>query len=110
MGSLGLPICFLNQNIKSKSKASAMETNWTESLREKLDGHYVWPDLYVFKFIVPKGNEEAVKSLFPRHTVKEKTSKNGNYTSLTIEMMVPSSDVVIDIYLKTTVIEGLIAL
>ena len=87
-----------------------MDTDWTLSLREKLDQHYAWPDLYIFKFIVPKGKEEDVKQLFPRHTVKEKASKNGNYTSLTIQMMIPSSDAVIEVYLKTSLIEGLIAL
>ena len=87
-----------------------METDWTLSLREKLEQHYAWPALYIFKFIVPKGKEEEVKRIFPNHDVKEKTSKNGNYTSLTIQMMAPSSDSVIEVYLKTSTIEGLIAL
>ncbi len=87
-----------------------MDTDWTLSLREKLDQHYAWPALYVFKFIVPKGKEEAVKQIFPAHEVKEKASKNGNYISLTIQMMAPSSDVVIEVYMKTSTIEGLIAL
>ncbi|MEK6783016.1 MAG: DUF493 family protein [Bacteroidota bacterium] len=87
-----------------------METDWTNSLREKLDQYYAWPALYIFKFVVPKGKEEEVKYLFPRHTVKEKASKNGNYISLTIQMMMPSSEDVIEVYRKTAVIEGLIAL
>jgi putative lipoic acid-binding regulatory protein len=86
------------------------ETDWTKSLREKLDQHYAWPALYIFKFIVPKGKADEVKQLFPFHTVTEKVSKNGNYTSLTIQMMAPSSDTVIEVYLKTSEIEGLIAL
>ena len=85
-------------------------TDWTLSLREKLDRHYAWPALYIFKFIVPKGKEEEVRQLFPRHIVKEKASKNGNYTSLTIQLMIPSTDAVIEIYVKTSIIEGLIAL
>lgn len=87
-----------------------METEWTISLREKLDQHYAWPALYIFKFIVPKGKEEAVKQVFPKHEVKEKVSKNGNYTSLTIQIMAPSSEAVIEVYQKTSTIEGLIAL
>ena len=87
-----------------------MEPDWTLSLREKLDQHYAWPALYIFKFIVPKGKEEAVKLLFLAHEVKEKASKNGNYTSLTIQIMAPSSEAVIEVYLKTSTIEGLIAL
>ncbi len=87
-----------------------MEADWTNSLREKLEQHYAWPALYMFKFIVPKGKEEEVKQLFPQHFVNEKASKNGNYISLTIQMMVPSTDTVIEVYLKTSAIEGLIAL
>ncbi|MBK5279335.1 MAG: DUF493 domain-containing protein [Bacteroidia bacterium] len=87
-----------------------MDTDWTQSLREKLDKHYAWPALYIFKFIVPKGKEGEVKQLFPLHIVKEKVSKNGNFISLTIQMMIPTSDTVIDVYLKTAKIEGLIAL
>jgi len=87
-----------------------MEPSWAASLREKLDKHYAWPALYIFKFIVPRGKEEEVRKLFPRHTTTEKPSKNGNYTSLTTQMMMPSSDSVIEIYLKASVIEGLIAI
>lgn len=90
----------------SGSKAA----DWTKSLREKLEQHYAWPALYIFKFIVPAGKEEEVKQLFPLHTATEKVSKNGNYTSLTIQIMAPSSDTVIEVYVKTSEIEGLIAL
>ena len=87
-----------------------MEPNWSESLREKLDQHYIWPSLYTFKFIVPKGKEEEVKNLFPNHEASERKSKNGNYTSVTINMMMPNSDSVIDVYEKVASIEGIIAL
>ena len=87
-----------------------MEANWTASLKEKLDQHYAWPALYTFKFIVPKGKEKEVTSLFPNHVATEKTSKNGNYTSITLQMMMPSSESVIDVYVATYNIEGIIAL
>lgn len=86
------------------------EPDWATSLREKLDQHYAWPALYTFKFIVPTGKEAQVKILFPRHETAERISKNGNYTSLTVQMMMPSSNAVIDVYLKTSEIDGLIAL
>lgn len=86
------------------------EPPWATSLREKLDQHYAWPALYTFKFIVPKGKEAQVKGLFPRHETAERASKNGNYTSVTVQMMMPSSNAVIEIYLKAAEIEGLIAL
>ncbi len=87
-----------------------MDATWAESLRKKLDEHYIWPALYTFKFIVPKGKEEEVKRLFPLHESTERHSKNGNYTSVTIQMMMPGSDAVIDIYRAASGIEGIIAL
>jgi uncharacterized protein len=87
-----------------------MDQQWLNGFREKLDQHHSWPSLYVFKFIVPSGKEEEVKKLFPLHTTTEKPSKQGNYISITIQMMMPSSDAVIDIYQKASHIEGIVAL
>jgi uncharacterized protein len=87
-----------------------MDKTWINGFREKLDQHYAWPSLYVFKFIVPTGKEDQVKKLFPQHTTTEKLSKQGNYISVTIQMMMPSSDAVIGIYEQASAIEGLIAL
>ncbi len=87
-----------------------MEPNWAESLREKLDQHYTWPSLYTFKFIVPTERVEEVKKLFPRHESTEKYSKNGNYTSVTLLMMMQSSEAVIGVYNLASGVKGLIAL
>jgi len=48
--------------------------------------------------------------MFPMHIPTEKESKKGNYTSLTIQMMMPSSEAVILVYQKASAIEGIIAL
>lgn len=87
-----------------------MDQEWLKSFREKLDQHYAWPSLYMFKFIVPAGKEEDVKKLFPRHTASEKHSQKGKYTSVTVQMMMPSSESVISVYEQAAAIEGLIAL
>jgi uncharacterized protein len=87
-----------------------MQPEWTKSLKEKLDQHYAWPELYTFKFIVPKGKEKEVTNLFPNHHHSQRDSKNGNYTSITVQMMMPSTDSVIDVYVATSKIEGIIAL
>jgi putative lipoic acid-binding regulatory protein len=87
-----------------------MDSQWIISFREKLDQHYAWPSLYIFKFIVPTGKEEEVKKLFPMHDTSEKTSSQGKYTSVTVQMMMPSSEAVISIYEQAALIEGLIAL
>jgi putative lipoic acid-binding regulatory protein len=87
-----------------------MDEQWFQNFREKLDQHHSWPSLYIFKFIVPKGKEDEVKQLFPNHIATEKPSSRGNYTSITVQMMAPSSDVVVDIYIKASTIEGIVAL
>ena len=87
-----------------------MDAAWLSSFQKKLDAYHSWPTLYVFKFIVPKGKEDELRQLFPLHTAAEKESKQGNYTSLTLQMMMPSADAVIDVYQKAAVIEGIIAL
>lgn len=87
-----------------------MQQNWFNTFKEKLDQHYAWPALYIFKFIVPKGKEGDVRKLFPLHDISERPSKNGNYTSLTIQMMMPSSESVIEVYQSASNIDGLIAL
>ncbi|MDH5602837.1 MAG: DUF493 domain-containing protein, partial [Cyclobacteriaceae bacterium] len=66
-----------------------METS-IRSFKEKLDQEYQWPALYTFKFITPKEKVSEVKSLFIRHTIRERPSKKGNYISLTFDMMAGS--------------------
>ena len=87
-----------------------MDEGWVESFREKLDNHYAWPSLYVFKFIVPAGQQDQVKSLFPLHTAVEKPSREGKYVSVTVQAMMQSSDAVIDLYRKAASIEGIVSL
>lgn len=88
-----------------------MEPDWINSFREKLDKYYAWPSLYTFKFIIPAGRQEDLRQLFPLHTTAtEKSSEKGKYISLTYQMMMPSSDSVIAVYQKASVIEGIVAL
>jgi uncharacterized protein len=87
-----------------------MDSSWVNSFREKLDQHYAWPSLFMFKFIVPTGREQEVKDLFPRHETSDKLSKNGNYTSITVQMMMQSTDAVIDVYQRASKIPGIVAL
>lgn len=81
-----------------------------EHFREQLEKSYVWPALYVFKFIVPQQKAAEVRHLFPMHESTERPSGKGNYMSLTFSMMMPGSDAVIDVYRRVRHIEGLIAL
>jgi uncharacterized protein len=87
-----------------------MDQEWVDNFRTKLEQHYSWPALYIFKFIVPSGKQEELKNLFPNHTFTEKNSTQGKYVSVTMQIMAPSSDAVIDVYQRAAGIEGLIAL
>lgn len=87
-----------------------MDQEWTNNFKTKLDEHYSWPALYIFKFIVPCGKVEELKNLFPLHTSTEKPSTQGKYVSITFNMMMPSSDAVIEVYERVSKIEGIIAL
>ncbi len=87
-----------------------MDQEWINSFRIKLDEHHSWPTVYIFKFIVPKGKEIELKDLFPKHTSTDKVSTQGNYISVTFQMMMHSSDDVIEVYERVSSIEGLISL
>jgi putative lipoic acid-binding regulatory protein len=87
-----------------------VDNNIYANLKQKLDEQFAWPMLYMFKFIVPEANKQQVISLFNKHEVSSRNSKNGNYVSLTVQMFVISSQDVIDVYKKVSTIDGLIAL
>jgi putative lipoic acid-binding regulatory protein len=87
-----------------------MDQEWINNFRTKLDEHYSWPSLYIFKFIVPIEQEDELKKLFPLHVSTEKRSTQGKYVSITFNMMMPSSEAVIEVYQRVAAIEGVIAL
>lgn len=87
-----------------------MDAGRTQSFKEQLDKTHAWPVLYMFKFIVPTGKEGEVRALFPKHTPTERLSQNGRYTSITIQMMMNSSDAVVAVYETAAKVEGIIPL
>ncbi|HLU88308.1 MAG TPA: DUF493 family protein [Cyclobacteriaceae bacterium] len=80
------------------------------SFREQLEADTVFPTLYMFKFIVPIGKEQEVAGLLPNNEMTLKKSKKGNYVSATIKAMMPSSDSIVEIYVRASKIEGIISL
>lgn len=82
----------------------------TNSFKERLEKHYVFPALYKFKFIVPKESVEEVMKIFPKNEHQSKESKNGKYVSVTIPVMTSSSDQIIEAYETANKIKGIIAL
>lgn len=84
-----------------------------DKLRKQLEDYHTWPSVFMFKFVVPS-DKEKIKQL---HTIfgesaeyRERLSKNGNYTSVTIREMVMNTDQVFERYTAASAIEGVIAL
>lgn len=81
-----------------------------ETFKEKLEANGQFPMLYMFKFIVPSGQEHEVEAIFPKNEITLKPSSGGKYISTTIQVMVESADEVINYYEQASSIEGVISL
>lgn len=90
------------------------QSEFYATLKESLDNTSTYPCKYLFKFIVPttKNQLEEVKSVFnlPEAVIKTKASKTNKYISVSIMMMVKSSDEIIAKYEEITGVEGIISL
>lgn len=89
-----------------------MEEKW-KALEEKLADEK-WPQIYMYKFIVPADNKRIaqVEKLFNTREaeVSMRTSKKGNFVSITAKEMMLSPDKVIARYKEAAKIEGVISL
>jgi putative lipoic acid-binding regulatory protein len=81
-----------------------------ENFRNQLEQHYDFPTEYPFKFIVPMGQIEKLKSLFPPGKISLKHSKTGKYVGVSCKLNVESSNQIIDIYNQAYLIKGIISL
>jgi uncharacterized protein len=83
-----------------------------ENLRKELNKIGNWPQVYMFKFIVPADNKRIalVESKFSDESViTKKESANGKYISITIKEVMLSTDSIIEKYKEMEGIEGLMA-
>ena len=64
----------------------------------------------MFKFIVPSDVEDEVRKIFKGQEVTSRESSKGNYRSITVKMMINSTEEVIQIYEEAHKVEGIIAL
>ncbi len=73
-----------------------------------------WPGFYLFKFIVKSESPHLVdlKSFFDPKDAEflEKKSSKNNFTSLSIKIKMSKPEHVIDIYKKSSKLEGIISL
>lgn len=81
-------------------------------LRSQLE-QQEWPNVYLFKFIVPNQPELIAKagSIFGSEAeIAMQPSRNGNYISLSVKELMLDVDSIMEIYNKSSEIKGLIAL
>lgn len=90
-----------------------------EAFYEKLKGQLYetasWPSEYLYKFIIKSDSEKIAKieAIFNNigAVIHTKESKNGKYTSISINVLMRNPEVVIEKYIEVTnKIEGVISL
>jgi uncharacterized protein len=84
-----------------------------ERMRAQLNETHTWPSDFMFKFIVPKGNENeaALRAIFGlKSKMKMRESSTGKYRSFTILDRVTGADEVFERYEAAAKIPGIIAL
>lgn len=84
------------------------------SLREKLIYTHNFPEDYLFKFIIPS-DESKLTEIYRvfddiKFTLTTRDSKNGKYTSISIDAFVLDADQVIKIYKEVGKISGVMML
>lgn len=84
------------------------------SLKEKLEQTHDFPEDYLYKFIVTNDQSKVtdIYRVFDgiKFTMTNRDSKNGKYTSLSINAFVLDADQVIKIYKEVGLIEGVMML
>ena len=83
-----------------------------EKLKIQLDLQS-WPDVYLFKFIIPNDSEKIAKvtALFNESTdIVMHPSRNGNYISISAKELMLEVNSIIQKYMEASHINGLIAL
>lgn len=85
------------------------------NLKLQLEDTATWPSPYLYKFIVLSSPEKIsqLQAIFDNlgAVIKTKTSSNGKYTSISIDVKMKNPDHVIQKYLEVTEkVEGVISL
>ena len=94
---------------------SKNEKEFYKKLKVQLEETNTWPSEYLYKFIVltEEVKIRQIENLFDNTgaVINTTESKNGKYTSVSINVVMKDPDAVIDMYIEvTTNIEGVISL
>ncbi len=85
-----------------------------ERLKVELDNNTTWPDIYLFKFIVPNIDDNVlrVEDAFNcmGAVIKTTQSRTGKYTSISIDVTVKDAQEIIDKYKEVSTIKGIVSL
>lgn len=90
-----------------------MNDNFYEGLKKKLEEQFSWPQVYMFKFIIPSDNHKLalVEALFGAMAeVTTRQSSTNKFISITAKEMMLSPNEIIEVYKKAEKIEGIISL
>ena len=79
-------------------------------LKKELEKTHDFPLKYMYKFIMPAGEEQHLKVLFEDAEINLRPSKNGKYISFTAIKLELSADHIVDRYENLPNIKGLISL
>jgi putative lipoic acid-binding regulatory protein len=100
-------------NIVGQNQSTDQEAFY-KSLKEKLEQTHDFPEDYLYKFIVTNDQSKVtdIYRVFDgiKFTMQNRDSKNGKYTSLSINAFVLDADQVIKIYKEVGLIEGVMML
>jgi len=95
------------------SDASKTE-EFYKKLKLRLEDTTTWPSEYLYKFIVKTDayKVKKIESFFNNRgaVIKTTKSKNGKYTSISINVFMDNPDAVIKKYIEVSTIEGVISL
>jgi putative lipoic acid-binding regulatory protein len=83
------------------------------ALKNKLDESLTYPSVYMFKFILEADNRKIamVENLFDENAeIYTKESDKGKYISITINVVMISTEEIINIYKKAAEIKGVMYL
>lgn len=83
-------------------------------LKEQLEDDKTWPRPYLYKFIVPGDAEKIarVEEAFDgcNANIQITNSSTGKFSSVSVKLMVKSSQDIIDKYITVSTIEGIVSL
>lgn len=88
-----------------------MDPGSESTFKHRLDQYYDWPCAYLFKFIAPQEKLGELVGLFADEIeVRTRSSRQGNYVSVTAEVEMASSDAVMEVYRRAGEIGGVMPL